>query len=112
MVGILSLVRLMQFGDSMLPTGAFAFSGALEAAVQAGVVHDTGTPQQYVAPPPVSFTPLDVDPIQPRELGQRLLLRVSQVVEQRAPYGGSLGLAGGPCSGGIVGGLLYTARGV
>lgn len=49
MVGILSLVRLMQFGDSMLPTGAFAFSGALEAAVQAGVVHDTGTLQQYVA---------------------------------------------------------------
>ena len=45
---VLSLVRLMQFGDSMLPTGAFAFSGALEAAVQTGVVHDADTLQQYV----------------------------------------------------------------
>lgn len=48
MVDILSLVRLMQFGDSMLPTGAFAFSSALEAAVQTGVVHDAATLQQYV----------------------------------------------------------------
>lgn len=47
-VDILSLVRLMQFGDSMLPTGAFAFSGALEAAAQTGVVHDADTLQQYV----------------------------------------------------------------
>ena len=38
----------MQFGDSMLPTGAFAFSGALEAAVQKGAVHDVPTLQQYV----------------------------------------------------------------
>ena len=45
---ILSLVRLMQFGDSMLPTGAFAFSSALEAAAQTGVVHDVRTLQQYV----------------------------------------------------------------
>ena len=44
----LSLVRLLQFGDSMLPTGAFAFSSALEAAVQTGVVHDVATLQQYV----------------------------------------------------------------
>ena len=47
-VDILSLVRLMQFGDSMLPTGAFAFSSALEAAAQTGVVHDARTLQQYV----------------------------------------------------------------
>lgn len=46
--GILSLARLMQFGDSMLPTGAFAFSGALESAVQKEVVHDAATLQQYV----------------------------------------------------------------
>ena len=45
---ILSLVRLMQFGDSMLPTGAFAFSSALEAAAQTGVVRDADTLQQYV----------------------------------------------------------------
>ncbi len=48
-VDVLSLVRLMQFGDSMLPTGAFAFSSALEAAAQTGVVHDADTLQQYVA---------------------------------------------------------------
>ncbi|WP_346665075.1 urease accessory UreF family protein [uncultured Mailhella sp.] len=47
-VDILSLVHLMQFGDSMLPTGAFAFSGALEAAAQTGVVRDARTLQQYV----------------------------------------------------------------
>ena len=47
-VDILSLTRMMQFGDSMLPTGAFAFSGALEAAVQKHVVHDVQTLQQYV----------------------------------------------------------------
>ena len=46
--GILSLARLLQFGDSMLPTGAFAFSGGLEAAVQKGAVHDVATLQQYV----------------------------------------------------------------
>ncbi|MBQ4616520.1 MAG: urease accessory protein UreF [Mailhella sp.] len=44
---ILSLARIMQFGDSMLPTGAFAFSSALEAAVQKGLVHDVLTLQQY-----------------------------------------------------------------
>lgn len=46
---ILSLARLMQFGDSMLPTGAFAFSSALEAAVQKEVVRDAATLQQYAA---------------------------------------------------------------
>ena len=38
---ILSLSRMMQFGDSMLPVGAFAFSNGLESAVQKGVVYDT-----------------------------------------------------------------------
>lgn len=39
---------MMQFGDSMLPTGAFAFSSALEAAVQKKVVHDVATLRQFV----------------------------------------------------------------
>lgn len=39
----LALARMLQFGDSMLPTGAFAFSGGLEAAVQKKVVHDAET---------------------------------------------------------------------
>ena len=33
-------LRLLQFGDSMFPVGAFAFSGGLEMAVQQGVVRD------------------------------------------------------------------------
>jgi len=37
------LVRLLQFGDSMLPVGTFAFSGGLESAIQKGVVTDAGT---------------------------------------------------------------------
>ena len=37
------LVRTLQFGDSMLPVGAFAFSGGLESAIQKRVVADAGT---------------------------------------------------------------------
>ena len=44
---ILSLSRMMQFGDSMLPVGAFAFSNGLESAVQKGVVQDAETLRQY-----------------------------------------------------------------
>ncbi|MCH5277180.1 MAG: urease accessory protein UreF [Desulfovibrionaceae bacterium] len=44
----LALGRILQFGDSMLPTGAFAFSGALEAAVQTRAVHDAETLRQFV----------------------------------------------------------------
>ncbi|MFQ8889940.1 MAG: hypothetical protein ACLR7Z_17905 [Bilophila wadsworthia] len=40
MKNILSLSRMMQFGDSMLPVGAFAFSNGLESAVQKGVVQE------------------------------------------------------------------------
>lgn len=39
----LRLIRLMQFGDSVLPVGAFAFSNGLESAVQHGIVHDVAT---------------------------------------------------------------------
>ncbi len=35
--------RMLQFGDSMLPVGGFAFSGGLETAVEQGVVHDPET---------------------------------------------------------------------
>jgi urease accessory protein len=37
------LVRMLQFGDSMLPVGAFAFSGGLESAIQKRVVTDAAT---------------------------------------------------------------------
>ncbi len=35
--------RMLQFGDSMLPIGGFAFSGGLESAIQKGVVADVAT---------------------------------------------------------------------
>jgi urease accessory protein len=37
------LARLLQFGDSMFPIGAFAFSAGLESAIQTGVVTDGPT---------------------------------------------------------------------
>ncbi|QOZ68076.1 urease accessory protein UreF [Bradyrhizobium arachidis] len=37
------LSRLLQFGDSMFPVGAFSFSSGLESAVQEGVVTDVAT---------------------------------------------------------------------
>ncbi len=36
-------VRMLQFGDSMLPVGSFAFSGGLESAIQKGVVTGADT---------------------------------------------------------------------
>ena len=41
-------MRLLQFGDSMFPVGAFAFSGGLESAVQRGVVHDPASLAEFV----------------------------------------------------------------
>jgi urease accessory protein len=37
------LTRMLQFGDSMFPIGAFAFSSGLESAIQEGVVTDAAT---------------------------------------------------------------------
>ena len=42
------LMRVLQFGDSMLPVGAFSFSNGLESAVQTGLVHDLDTLRQFV----------------------------------------------------------------
>ncbi|MEU6202579.1 urease accessory protein UreF [Micromonospora musae] len=41
-------LRLLQFGDSVFPVGAFSFSNGLEMAVQHGVVHDRSTLQEFV----------------------------------------------------------------
>ncbi|HIW79371.1 MAG TPA: urease accessory protein UreF [Candidatus Bilophila faecipullorum] len=38
---------MLQFGDSMLPVGAFAFSSGVESAVQKGVVRDPETLRGY-----------------------------------------------------------------
>jgi len=41
-------LRMLQFGDSALPTGAFAFSHGLESALERRVVHDHKTLQSFV----------------------------------------------------------------
>lgn len=41
------VARMLQFGDSMLPIGGFAFSGGLESAIQQRVVTDAGTLQAF-----------------------------------------------------------------
>ena len=48
MPSITPLLRLLQFGDSMLPVGAFSFSNGLEAAVAQRVVHDAATLRAFV----------------------------------------------------------------
>ena len=41
-------MRVLQFGDSLLPVGSFTFSNGLESAVQQKVVHDTATLSEFV----------------------------------------------------------------
>jgi len=48
MHSITDALRLLQFGDSMLPVGSFSFSNGLEAAVQQRVVHDIASLRQFV----------------------------------------------------------------
>ena len=48
MTSITDLMRLLQFGDSMLPVGAFAFSNGLEAAIQQRVIDDIDSLTQFV----------------------------------------------------------------
>jgi urease accessory protein len=45
---ISELTRVLQFGDSLLPIGAFSFSNGLETAIQTGVVHDVETLRAFV----------------------------------------------------------------
>lgn len=42
------IARLLQFGDSILPIGAFSFSGGMESAVQQGVVWDMASLREFV----------------------------------------------------------------
>jgi urease accessory protein len=41
------LMTAIQFGDSLLPTGSFAFSNGLESAVQQNIVHDRETLAEF-----------------------------------------------------------------
>jgi len=45
---IAELMRILQFGDSVLPVGAFSFSNGLESAIQHRLVHDLETLRQFV----------------------------------------------------------------
>jgi urease accessory protein len=47
-LGLTRLARLLQFADSTLPVGAFAFSNGLESAVQTGVVADAEGLREFV----------------------------------------------------------------
>lgn len=46
---MLHLARLLQFADSTLPIGTFAFSNGLESAIQTGIVSDAASLKQFVA---------------------------------------------------------------
>ncbi len=43
-----ALMRVLQFGDSVLPVGAFTFSNGLESAIEQGLVHDLDSLQEFV----------------------------------------------------------------
>ena len=45
---ITELMRVLQFGDSVLPVGAFSFSNGLESAIQHHLVYDRETLRQFV----------------------------------------------------------------
>jgi urease accessory protein len=43
------LTRLLQLASPALPVGAFSYSQGLEAAVEAGIVHDAASAQRWIA---------------------------------------------------------------
>ncbi len=45
----MGLAALLQFGDSVLPVGSFAFSNSLETALHTSLVHDGKTLERFVA---------------------------------------------------------------
>ncbi|OGT68863.1 MAG: urease accessory protein UreF [Gammaproteobacteria bacterium RIFCSPHIGHO2_12_FULL_45_9] len=48
MINIGKLIKILQFGDSTLPVGAFAFSNGLESALQSGIVNDKSTLHEFI----------------------------------------------------------------
>jgi urease accessory protein len=48
MPSLIDQMRLLQFGDSVLPVGSFSFSNGLESAIQQNVVHDIDSLRQFV----------------------------------------------------------------
>jgi len=44
-----SLAKLLQLASPALPVGAYSYSGGLEAAIEAGVVKDAATAEQWIS---------------------------------------------------------------
>lgn len=44
----MNLSKLLQLASPALPVGAYSYSGGLEAAVEAGVVHDAASAEQWI----------------------------------------------------------------
>jgi urease accessory protein len=44
----MSLAKLLQLASPTLPVGAYSYSGGLEAAIEAGVVHDAATAERWI----------------------------------------------------------------
>ena len=47
-MNITEIMRVLQFGDSALPVGAFSFSNGLESAIQTGLVSDVKSLNDFV----------------------------------------------------------------
>lgn len=47
-LGLLNIARILQFGDSVLPVGAFTFSCGIESAISCKIVYDRETLKEYV----------------------------------------------------------------
>lgn len=43
------LSRLLQLASPALPVGAYSYSGGLEAAIEAGIVHDAASAERWIA---------------------------------------------------------------
>jgi urease accessory protein len=48
MIEPLALSRLLQLASPMLPVGAYAYSGGLEAAIESGTVHDAASARRWI----------------------------------------------------------------
>lgn len=44
----MSLAKLLQLASPALPVGAYSYSGGLEAAIEAGVVHDAASAERWI----------------------------------------------------------------
>jgi urease accessory protein len=72
-----SLARLLQLASPALPVGAYSYSGGLEAAVEAGIVHDAASAGRWIA---------DVLELSMATLEAPVLWRMIQEPQERARW--------------------------